>query len=52
MAETEADRQKREHEMIIRAEQQNKLITYIDSDGCEVTVTPGGHSFYNVADWW
>lgn len=52
MAETEADCKKREREMVIRAKQQDKIISYIDTDGCEVTVTPGGHAFYNAADWW
>jgi hypothetical protein len=29
-----------------------KNVTFIDDDGCEVTVTPGAHVFYNATDWW
>lgn len=48
----EAARKERERREIIMAQQQNKSRSYIDTDGCEVTVTPGGHVFYNAADWW
>lgn len=37
---------------IATARQQNRNVTFIASDGCEVTVTPGGHVFHNAADWW
>lgn len=33
-----------------RAEQRN--VTFIAHDGCEVTATPTGHVFYNAADWY
>lgn len=33
-----------------RREQRN--VTFIAHDGCEVTVTPGGHVFHNAADWY
>jgi hypothetical protein len=29
-----------------------KPVTFIASDGCEVTVTPQGHVFHNMADWY
>lgn len=29
-----------------------KSVTFIDTDGCEVTVRPDGHYFYNMADWY
>lgn len=44
--------QAREQREIQQARETGKSRTYIDSDGCEVTVTPQGHSFYNAADWW
>jgi hypothetical protein len=44
--------QAREQREIARAHATGKSHTYIDDDGCEVTVTPSGHSFYNAADWW
>lgn len=31
---------------------QQRSVVYTDTDGCEVTVTPSGHAFYNVGDWW
>lgn len=46
------DRDAREARTADRAKQIGKAITYIDDDGCEVTVTPGGHVFYNASDWW
>jgi hypothetical protein len=42
----------RERVAIAEAQKQNRCITYIDSDGCEITVTPSGYTFYNAADWW
>lgn len=45
-------RKERERLEIILAQQTKKTRSYIDTDGCEVTVTPGGHVFYNAADWW
>lgn len=35
-----------------QAQSQAKPVTYIDDDGCEITVTSNGHVFYNAADWW
>ncbi len=29
-----------------------KPVVYVDADGCEVTVTPDGSTFFNVSDWW
>lgn len=37
---------------IATARRFNKNVTFIAHDGCEVTVTPGGHVFHNAADWW
>jgi hypothetical protein len=37
---------------IATARRENKNVTFIAEDGCEVTVTPGGHVFYNAADWY
>ena len=37
---------------IEKAERTGKSVTFIASDGCEVTATPTGHVFYNAADWW
>lgn len=34
------------------AKRENRNVTFIAHDGCEVTVTPGGHVFHNAADWW
>jgi hypothetical protein len=36
----------------VQARQTGNAVTYKDTDGCEVTVTPDGHVFYNAADWW
>lgn len=46
------EREQREQRFITEAKRNQKCITYIDSDGCEVTVTPGGHAFYNASDWY
>ena len=45
-------RESREAAAIRAAQQQQKPIVYVDSDGCEVTAMPSGHVFYNAADWW
>lgn len=37
---------------ISAARRENKNVTFIAHDGCEVTVTPDGHVFYNMADWY
>jgi hypothetical protein len=46
------EQQERENEAIMLAMQLKRSLTYTDKDGCEVTVTPAGHVFYNAADWW
>lgn len=48
----QAERERREREAIREARRLGRCISYIDDDGCEVTATPGGHTFYNAADWW
>jgi hypothetical protein len=45
-------RKNRELAAIQEAKRTGKNISYIDDDGCEVTVTASGHSFYNAADWY
>lgn len=45
-------REQREKRAIQQAQAQQRPISYIDDDGCEVTATPGGHAFYNAADWY
>ena len=45
-------RQLREELAKSEARTKDKCVTYKDDDGCEVTVTPGGHVFFNVIDWW
>ena len=37
---------------LAKARATGKPVTFIASDGCEVTIMPGGDIFYNVADWW
>ena len=37
---------------ISTAKKEGKNVTFIAHDGCEVTVTPGGHVFHNMADWY
>ena len=37
---------------IATACREGKNVTFIAHDGCEVTVTPGGHVFHNMADWY
>lgn len=29
-----------------------KPVTFVASDGCKVTVTPRGHVFHNMEDWY
>lgn len=48
----ERTRQNRENAAIREAQRTGKGFSYTDDDGCEVTVTPGGHSFYNADDWY
>lgn len=46
-------REEEERRALETARRFNKPVTFISSeDGCEVTVTPAGHVFYNSADWW
>ena len=42
----------RERDEIAKARIAGKAHSYVDEDGCEVTVTPSGHSFYNAGDWY
>lgn len=44
--------QAREAAMVRQALQTKQPISYIDYDGCEVTITAGGHVFYNASDWY
>ena len=37
---------------LAKARATGRPVTFIASDGCEVTVMPEGDIFYNVADWW
>ncbi len=46
------ERREYERRAIQTARREQKPVTYLDTDGCEVTVTPSGHVFYNAADWW
>lgn len=52
MTKQQEDQRQREDAAKRRAAQEQRSIVYTDTDGCEVTVTPQGHAFYNVADWW
>ena len=36
---------------IVKARSENRNVTFIAHDGCEVTVTPDGHVFHNASDW-
>jgi len=42
----------KEKNAVEQARRDQRAVSYIDDDGCEVTVTPQGHVFYNAADWW
>lgn len=46
------ERRENERRAKITARKEGKSVTYLDNDGCEVTVTPAGHVFYNAADRW
>jgi hypothetical protein len=48
----EQQRTQRERDAIELAKQLGRSVSYDDDDGCEITVTPQGHVFYNVVDWW
>lgn len=37
---------------LAEAQQSGKSVVYTAQDGCEITITPLGHVFYNVSDWW
>jgi hypothetical protein len=37
---------------IATAQRYGKNVTFIAHDGCEVTVTPSGRAFHNMADWY
>jgi hypothetical protein len=37
---------------IATARRFGKDVTFIADDGCEVTVTPSGHVFHNMSDWY
>jgi hypothetical protein len=37
---------------VARARHEGKNVTFIAHDGCEVTVTPSGHVFQNMSDWY
>ena len=37
---------------IATARRFGRNVTFIAHDGCEVTVTPSGHVFHNMADWY
>lgn len=46
-------REKAENDRAIAtARREGKNVTFIADDGCEVTVTPGGHVFHNMGDWY
>lgn len=48
-----AERRDEERRAIETARRHGKNVTFLSGeDSCEVTVTPGGHVFYNVADWY
>lgn len=42
----------REEKAKAEAKSSGRNVVYIDDDGCEVTVTPSGHVFFNVDDWY
>ena len=37
---------------IEQAKRTGRVITFIASDGCEVTVLPNGTVWFNAADWY
>lgn len=38
--------------LVEQAQRVGRNVTVTASDGCEVTATPDGHVFYNMADWY
>lgn len=47
------ERERQENDTAIaQARSQNRPVTFIAHDGCEVTVTPDGRVFHNMADWY
>ena len=47
------EREKKEnHAAQVAAIATGKPVTFIASDGCKVTVTPQGHVFHNMDDWY
>ena len=44
--------ERREEQARRQAQQRGRAVSYIDDDGCGVTVTTEGHVFYNVEDWY
>lgn len=51
----EFDIQDADELMIVKAQEawhSGKMVKYIAKDGCEISITPGGHVFYNIDDWW
>ncbi len=47
------EREQRENApYIAAAAATGKPVTFKAADGCEVTVTPEGRVFYNMADWY
>lgn len=47
-----AERQCADKAAVAKARELGRNHTFIDTDGCEVTATPSGDTFYNAADWW
>ena len=56
MSTTLSAKQQKDQELLFAkakvAREEDRCVSYIASDGCEITITPKGHVFYNVADWW
>jgi hypothetical protein len=47
------ERERRENEAVCAAAiAAGKAVTFIATDGCEVTVLPNGTVFHNAAYWW
>lgn len=55
---TESSKQIREREAaeskpyIEQAKREGRAVTFIASDGCEVTALPNGSLLFNAVDWW
>ncbi len=43
-------RDKRKRAAVRQAQVEQRSITYIDDDGCEITAMPSGHVFRNPVD--